>query len=95
MKRAARNPPKRLGREERERMCTRKRRYSSQGDALDAALLAGVERNLLPDLPAVAPHLGVKSSRGQLTAQFPPPFCLRAGPRVASKCPAVLFPNGF
>ncbi len=45
MKRAARNPPKRLGREERERMCTRKRRYSSQGDALDAALLAGVERN--------------------------------------------------
>jgi hypothetical protein len=25
-------------------MCTRKRRYRSQGDALDAALLAGVER---------------------------------------------------
>lgn len=26
------------------RACTRKRRYRSQGDALDAALLAGVER---------------------------------------------------
>lgn len=25
-------------------MCTRKRRYRSQGDALDAARLAGVER---------------------------------------------------
>lgn len=33
------NPPREL----RERMCTRKRRYRTQGDALDAALLAGVE----------------------------------------------------
>ena len=32
--------------EERERMCTRKRKFRSQGDALDAALLAGVERRL-------------------------------------------------
>jgi len=31
-------------RETRERMCIRKRRYRSPGDALDAALLAGVER---------------------------------------------------
>src|SRR4051794_29231633 len=31
-------------REERERMCTRKRRYRTEADALDAALLAGVER---------------------------------------------------
>ncbi len=31
-------------REEERRMCTRKRRYRSQGDALDAARLAGVER---------------------------------------------------
>ncbi len=31
--------------EERRRQCTRKRRYRSQGDALDAALLAGVERH--------------------------------------------------
>lgn len=29
---------------ERKRMCTGKRRYRTQGDALDAALLAGVER---------------------------------------------------
>jgi len=30
--------------ETRRRMCTGKRRYRSQGDALDAALVAGVER---------------------------------------------------
>jgi hypothetical protein len=30
--------------EERRRMCTRKRRYRTQGDALDAALLTGTER---------------------------------------------------
>jgi len=30
--------------EERQRMCTRKRKFRRQGDALDAALLAGVER---------------------------------------------------
>lgn len=32
-------------REERELRCFRKRRYRSQGDALDAALVAGVERH--------------------------------------------------
>jgi hypothetical protein len=32
-------------REETQRMCTRKRRYRTQGDALDAARCAGVERN--------------------------------------------------
>ena len=31
-------------REERERMCTRKRRYASQADALTAAALVGRER---------------------------------------------------
>jgi len=31
-------------RDELQRICTRKRRYRTQGDALDAALLAGVER---------------------------------------------------
>jgi hypothetical protein len=31
-------------REERHHACQRKRHYRSQGDALDAALLAGVER---------------------------------------------------
>ena len=30
--------------EERRRICTRKRRYRTQGDALDAALVVGVER---------------------------------------------------
>lgn len=30
--------------DERKRMCTGKRRYRTQGDALDAALLVGVER---------------------------------------------------
>jgi len=30
--------------DERKHRCTRKRRYRTQGDALDAALLAGVER---------------------------------------------------
>ncbi len=30
--------------DERMHRCTRKRRYRTQGDALDAALLAGVER---------------------------------------------------
>jgi hypothetical protein len=30
--------------EERKHRCTRKRRYRTQGDALDAALLAGVGR---------------------------------------------------
>ena len=30
--------------EERRRQCTGKRKYRSQGDALDAALVAGVER---------------------------------------------------
>jgi len=35
---------KKPNREERQRMCTGKRRYRSQGDALDAAALAGVER---------------------------------------------------
>ena len=31
-------------REERQRMCIGKRRYKSQGDALDAAAIVGVER---------------------------------------------------
>ena len=30
--------------DERRRMCTRKRRYRTQGDALDAALVSGVAR---------------------------------------------------
>jgi hypothetical protein len=37
-------------------MCTRKRRYSSQGDALDAALLAGVERQRKAYLCPICGH---------------------------------------
>ena len=37
-------PMKKPTAEERRHRCTRKRRYRTQGDALDAALLAGVER---------------------------------------------------
>jgi hypothetical protein len=40
----------------RRRMCTRKRRYRTQGDALDAALLAGVERNRQAYLCPVCGH---------------------------------------
>jgi hypothetical protein len=35
---------KKPNREERQRMCVGKRRYRSQGDALDAAAIVGVER---------------------------------------------------
>jgi len=44
MKRRGQIPVARLDAGERRRMCTRKRRYSSEGDALDAAMLAGAER---------------------------------------------------
>jgi hypothetical protein len=37
-------PMKKPTAEMKRRMCTRKRRYRTQGDALDAALLVGVER---------------------------------------------------
>jgi hypothetical protein len=37
-------PMKKPTTDERKRMCTGKRRYRTQGDALDAALVAGVER---------------------------------------------------
>ena len=38
------NSMKKPTREEQKHRCSRKRRYRTQGDALDAALLAGVER---------------------------------------------------
>lgn len=53
MKRRMKILPERAEPEARQRMCTRKRRYRSQGDALDAAMIAGVERQrkayLCPD----------------------------------------------
>ena len=45
MQAAFRRPMKKPTPEERRHRCTRKRRYRTQGDALDAALLAGVERS--------------------------------------------------
>jgi hypothetical protein len=38
------------------RSCTRKRRYRTQGDALDAALLAGVERQRTAYLCPICRH---------------------------------------
>ena len=42
--------------EARQRMCTRKRKYRTQGDALDAALLAGVERERIAYLCPLCRH---------------------------------------
>ncbi len=36
--------PRKPTREEQQRMCTGKRRYATQADALDAAMIIGVER---------------------------------------------------
>lgn len=49
-------------RDERHRMCTGKRRYRSQGDALDAALLAGVERRRKAYHCALCGHWHLTSS---------------------------------
>ena len=48
--------------EERQRMCTRKRRFRSQGDALDAALVAGVERRRKAYLCPLCGHWHLTSS---------------------------------
>ncbi len=42
--------------EQRERSCVRKRRYRTQGDALDAAMLAGVERARTAYLCPICQH---------------------------------------
>ena len=44
MSRVLASTMKKPNHEERQRMCGRKRRYASQGEALNAAMLAGVER---------------------------------------------------
>jgi hypothetical protein len=44
MKKPTRDAFGRLSASERQRMCTRKRRYRTQGDALDAAQLLGLAR---------------------------------------------------
>ncbi len=52
--------------EERHHACERKRRYRSQADALDAALLAGVERERVAYRCALCGlwHLATKPRRG-------------------------------
>jgi hypothetical protein len=42
--------------EERRQRCVRKRRYRTQGDALDAAALAGVERQRTTYLCPICSH---------------------------------------
>ena len=58
---------KQATREERHHACARKRRYRSQGDALDAALLAGVERERVAYRCPLCGlwHLATKPARGR------------------------------
>ena len=58
---------KRPTHEERHHACTRKRRYRSQADALDAALLVGVERGRTAYHCALCGHwhLATKPARGR------------------------------
>jgi len=44
------------------RSCTRKRRYRTQGDALDAALIAGVERERTAYLCPICRHWHLATS---------------------------------
>jgi hypothetical protein len=51
-------------RAERELRCFRKRRYRSQGDALDAAMVAGVERHRKAYLCTYCGHWHLTSALG-------------------------------
>ena len=51
-------------REEQRHRCTRKRRYRTQGDALDAALLAGVERQRTAYLCPLCGHWHLATAGG-------------------------------
>jgi hypothetical protein len=50
-------------RDEQQRMCTSKRRYRTQGDALDAALLAGFDRRRQAYLCPLCRHWHLTSAR--------------------------------
>lgn len=52
-------------RDERERMCTSKRRYRTQADALDAAQLAGFARERAAYLCPLCGHWHLTSRRGR------------------------------
>ena len=49
-------------REERQNMCIRKRRYRTEGEALNAALLAGVERHRKAYLCSLCHHWHLTST---------------------------------
>jgi hypothetical protein len=49
-------------REEQWRMCTRKRRYKTQADALDAAALLGLERQRTPYRCPICGHWHLSTS---------------------------------
>ncbi len=55
--------------EMRRRMCTGKRRYSTPGDALDAAMLAGVERQRQAYCCQLCGHWHLASTGGPGTPQ--------------------------
>jgi len=55
---------KRPTREERHERCGRKRRYRSEGDALDAARILGVERGRRAYLCALCGHWHLASAGG-------------------------------
>jgi hypothetical protein len=51
--------------DERHRMCTRKRRYRSQADALDAAVVLGVQRERVAYQCPICGHWHLASARGK------------------------------
>jgi hypothetical protein len=51
-------------REEARQRCTRKRRYRTQGDALDAAMIAGVERQRIAYLCPLCGHWHLATATG-------------------------------
>ncbi len=55
-------PMKKFTADLQKRMCTGKRRYRTQGDALDAALLAGVERHRTAYLCPLCRHWHLAST---------------------------------
>ena len=55
-------PMKKPTQEERRRMCTGKRRYRTQADALDAALIVGVERRRKAYLCPLCAHWHLTSA---------------------------------
>lgn len=62
MKHPGRNFNPRVPADVQKRMCTRKRRYRTQGDALDAALIVGSPRELKAYLCPLCGHWHLSSA---------------------------------